>query len=169
MKRCPDKPDHLAAVVSLAIFRIVAVVDEDAAQRLGQLRERTEVRVVSCTLAGDDSEQGMVKIVAPLSIETVPARLFCFYDPGIVQIAFGDQDEMLSHRCFQPSYFTCELLQKMNRRAVIECVHRVQAQSVHVVVAQPHQRIVDQEAANFGRAGFFEIDRVAPGRGVADR
>ena len=48
-------------------------------------------------------------------------------------------------------------------------VHRVQAQSVDVVIAQPHQRVVDQEAPYFGGAGFFEIDRVTPGRGVAVR
>ena len=74
---------------------------------------------------------------------------------------------MLSHRCFEPSYFAGDLFQKMDGRAIHIGVHRVQAQSVDVVIAQPHQRIVDQEAAYFRGAGFFEIDRVAPGRGVA--
>ena len=111
----------------------------------------------------------MVKIVAPLSIEPVSTRLFRLHDPGVVQIALGNQDEMLSHRCFQPSHFPGELLQKMDRRAIIKGVHRVQAQSIHVVVAQPHQRVVDQEAAYFGGAGFFEVDSVAPRRGVAAR
>ena len=57
---------------------------------------------------------------------------------------------------------TGKLLQKVNSRAVIESVHRVQAQSIHVVIGQPHQCIVDQIAADFGRAGFFKIDGAAP-------
>ena len=55
----------------------------------------------------------------------------------------------------------------MDGRAINVGVHRVQAQSIDVVIAQPHQCVVDQEAAHFRGAGFFEIDRVTPGRGVA--
>ncbi len=45
-------------------------------------------------------------------------------------------------------------------------MHGVQAQSIHVVIPQPHQRIVDQEPAHLGSASLFEIDRSAPGCGV---
>ena len=45
-------------------------------------------------------------------------------------------------------------------------MHRIQAQSIHVVMGQPHQRVVDQEAAHLGRPGFFEVDCVTPGRGM---
>ena len=130
----PRQADNLAAVVSSTIFRIISVIDKHAAQRLGQLGKGTKVRVVASTLAGDDSEQGVVKVVAPLGVETVSAGLLGLYYPGIVQITFGDQVEVLSHRCFESSYFTGKLLQKVNRRAVIESVHRVQAQSIHVVI-----------------------------------
>ena len=40
----PGESNHLAAMVAPAIFRVVAVVNEDAAQRFGQLSESRSLR-----------------------------------------------------------------------------------------------------------------------------
>src|SRR5271168_2685868 len=104
----------LATVVSSSIFRIVAIVNEDAAQRLGQVGKRPKVRIVPLALTGDHGKQCVMKIIAPLSIQTIATRLFRFDDARIVQITFSDQHEMLAHRRFYPSYFAGDLFQKMN-------------------------------------------------------
>ena len=78
----------------------------------------------------------MVKVIAPLGVKTVPACLLCFHDPWIIQITFRNQHKMLAHSRFKASDFTGNLFQKVGRRAVDEGVHSVEAQAIHVVVAQ---------------------------------
>ena len=46
---------------------------------------------------------------------------------------------------------------------VLERVHRVQPQPVEVVVAQPHQRVADEEVPHLVGAGLVQVDRRAPG------
>ncbi len=45
--------------------------------------------------------------------------------------------------------------------AVVDRMHRIQAQAVETVLQQPHQGVVDEEVAHFPAA---EIDGRAPGR-----
>ncbi len=59
-----------------------------------------------------------------------------------------------------------DLLHEVDRRAVDIRVDRVQAQPVHVVVAQPHQRVVAEEAPHLVRACILQVDGVAPRRFV---
>ena len=48
-----------------------------------------------------------------------------------------------------------------------ERMHGIEPQAVEVVVAQPHDRVVAQEAADLLAALVVEVDRVAPRRRVA--
>ena len=52
----------------------------------------------------------------------------------------------------------------MDGRIVEQGVDGVEAQPVNVVVAQPHQGVVDEVAAHFVAAGTVEVDGIAPGR-----
>ena len=52
----------------------------------------------------------------------------------------------------------------MNGGAVDELVHGIEAQTVDVVVAHPHQRVVAEEAAHLVAARLLEVNRVAPRR-----
>src|SRR5688572_29997335 len=50
----------------------------------------------------------------------------------------------------------------MARRGVNQRVDRVQPEAVEVVVAQPHQRVVAEEPADFVASRIIEIHGVAP-------
>src|SRR5579859_4493555 len=54
----------------------------------------------------------------------------------------------------------------MSRGAIDKSVYRVQPQSVEMIVAQPHQRVVAEEAPHLIAAFFFEVDCPTPGRVV---
>src|SRR5579859_431738 len=54
----------------------------------------------------------------------------------------------------------------MSRGAIDKRVYRVQPQPVEMVVAQPHQRVVAEEAPHLIAAFFFEVDCPTPGRVV---
>ena len=60
-----------------------------------------------------------------------------------------------------------QLLEEVHGRSVDEGVHGVEAQAVEVVVAQPHQGVVAEEAAHLLAARAVEIHGRAPGRLVA--
>src|SRR6266566_592600 len=63
--------------------------------------------------------------------------------------------------------FGGQLLEDVQRRIVDDRVHRVQTQAVDVVIANPHQRVVDDEATDHVAAVFVEIERSPPGGRVS--
>ena len=69
----------------------------------------------------------VVEVIAPLRIQAEAPGLGRTHQARIVQIAFGDHDEMLSHLELKGSHFACELLQKMNCGAVDKGVDRIEA------------------------------------------
>ena len=62
--------------------------------------------------------------------------------------------------------FGGELLHEVDGGAVHVGVDGIEAQAVEVVIAEPHEGVVAEEAADFEAAAVFEIDGVAPRRVV---
>ena len=54
----------------------------------------------------------------------------------------------------------------MDGGAIHVGVHGIEAQAVEVIIAQPHDGVVAEEAADFVAACVFEVDGVSPGRVV---
>ena len=134
--------------------------------RDGHVFQRAEIFVISVLLAGKDRMERMVDVIAPLSIETIAAHLRRANDPRIVQVALGDKNKMPPEMCFQINNFGRQLFQKRNGRSVDDCVHGIQAQSVDVIVAEPHDCVVAKKAAHFVAVGPVEIKCRTPRRRV---
>ncbi len=109
----------------------------------------------------------MVEVVAPLRIHAKAAGFARLDHARIVEVAFGDQHQLPSKHRRQDFDFGRELLHKVDRRAVHELVHGIEPQAVDVVVAQPHQGVVAEEAPHLVAARVLEVDGVAPGSAVA--
>ena len=60
-------------------------------------------------------------------------------------------------------HFGGQLFEDVQRRIVDDRVHRVQSQAVDVVVTNPHQRVLNDEATDFVAAVPVEIERSPPG------
>ena len=84
----------------------------------------------------------------------------------IVQVALRDQHQAAAQRRFQRAGFRCQLLQKMNGRAIDKRMHRIQPQPVDVKIAHPHQRVVAEEAPHLVGPRGLKIHRAAPRRVV---
>jgi hypothetical protein len=84
--------------------------------------------------------------------------------PRVVQVALGDQGERASYGGRQRVDLGRELLEHVGRRLVGERVHGVEPQPVDVVVAQPHQRVVDDPPAYLVGVRVVEVDALSPGR-----
>ncbi len=85
---------------------------------------------------------------------------------GSLRIGFGDEHELAVQPRRQGLHLGRELLEDVQRPAVLKGVYRVQPQPVEVVVAQPHQRVADQERAHLVGARLVQVDRGTPRRHV---
>ena len=86
--------------------------------------------------------------------------------PRIVGIALRDQHQTTAQMGFERVHFLAKLCQEMSRRGIEDRMHRVQTQSVAMVIPQPHQRVVAEETAHFGAARPVEIYGLPPGRRI---
>src|SRR4029453_5869554 len=93
--------------------------------------------------------QRVVEIVAPLGVDAVAADLPWTDNSRVVEIALGDKCQVTARLRLKLGPFTSQLFEKMYRRSINDGVHGVNAQSVEVVVFEPHQRIVTKESTYF--------------------
>ena len=108
----------------------------------------------------------MVEVVIPLRVQAVPAGLRRGHEPGIVGVGLGDQHQIPVQPSRERPDLGGQLLQQVHSAAVLERVHRVEPQTVQMVVAQPHQRVRHDERPDLVGARLVQVDRGAPGRDV---
>ena len=152
------------AMDALAKVSIDAVVDEVLFKRFSKLGQFSKVRVVAARrFALQGREKSVMKVVAPLRVHAKAASLAWKDEARIVEVALRDQDELTAQGCAERFGFSGKLLKEVNGGAVNEGMYCIQAQSVDVIIAHPHQRVVDEEAPYLARTFIFKIDSAAPG------
>ena len=154
---------HRPAMTAAAERGVVAVVEEDPGQRLDHGPDRAEVAVVALPFPGDRRVHRVMEVIAPLGREAEPAGLPRADQPRVVEVRLGDEDQLPVQQRAEGLHLDGQLLEEVQRAVVLEGVHRVEPQPVQVVVAQPHQRVADQEAADLVGAGLVQVDRGTPG------
>jgi len=105
----------------------------------------------------------VMPVVRPRRIEAVPARIAGAHQARVVGVSFGEQQHRPVQRRRRSMHFGGQLLEDVLWRIVDDRVHRVQTQAVDVVIANPHQRVVHNEATNLVAAVSVEIERSPPG------
>jgi hypothetical protein len=113
--------------------------------------------------ADPDPERRRARDESRRSIDAEAACVAWSDDSGIVQIAFRNEHEGARENTAQSLCFSRELFQKVSFGTIDEGMHGVNAQSIDMEVAHPHERVVTEEPSDLGRPGIFEIDRAAPG------
>src|SRR5215471_925446 len=85
-----------AAVVALSKRRIASVKHVWMLQCLCQIGEGAEILVIAGQLTGQNAVERMMEIIAPLRVDAVAAGFRCPHKSRIVQVAFGDQQQLPS-------------------------------------------------------------------------
>ncbi len=171
-----------AAVAALAEARVRAVVEERRRVHLGEGCGGREVLVVALRLAGEQHVQGVVDVVGPLPAQpeagaaTVGDRESALTrarfartrrDGGrVVAVGLGDDDDVATR--LLGGEFQCgrELFEDVDGRVVGERVDGVKAERVDVELGEPHERVLDDEAAHLVTLRAVEVDGGAPRRVV---
>ncbi len=138
-------------------------------ERLGQQRERAEVLVVAVAIAREGGVQRVVPFVGPRAVDSVAAGVAMVHDARVVPVALGHEEQGTARRRGERVDFDRERFEHVHRGVVDDRVHCVESQSVGVVVAQPHRRVVDHEATDLVAVGPVEVHGCAPVRVVATR
>src|SRR5688572_22573065 len=165
-KRVAENSFGRSSMPASAKCRITAVMDENPLDCFGQIRQRAEIGIVTIALAGEHSMQRMMEIIAPLGVDTVTADLLGADDFRIVEIALGDHDQMPAALGLQFDHLAGQLFKKMGSRGVDQRVHRIEAQPIEVIIAQPDQSVIAYKTPNFIAVRSVEIYRLSPGRGI---
>ena len=136
-----------------------AVVEEAVRHHLGERAQRLEVGVVTADFPGQRDVNGVVEVVAPLCVHAVAADLGGRDHLRVVQVGLGDQRD-------RPSEFLCEGVTAVGEfgedvrvTGVGERVDGIETEAVDVVVAHPHQGVVDHVATDLV---LVEVDRGTP-------
>src|SRR5260370_20649843 len=104
----------------------------------------------------------MMPIVRPRRVESMSAYVAAGNQTRVVGVRFGDQQHRPMKRRGQRIDLAGQLLEYVLWGLVNDRVHRVQAQAVDVVLANPHQRVVDDEATDLVAAGPLAIQIASP-------
>ncbi len=110
--------------------------------------------------------QGVMKIIRPLGVHSVPAVFAGLDDAGVVKVAFGYKIMRRTRVPGKPGRLFSELGQKMFRPEVEDPVHRVQAESVYMEIPEPVKRVADKEIPYRPAVPAVVIYSLAPGGAV---
>src|SRR3954463_16655838 len=113
--------------------------------------------------------QAMMEVIAPLGVQTKPARLAPSDHARIIQVALGDQQLRATEAPFQTSNLLSQLLQEGERAPIDQGVDRVEPQGIEVKALQPVQRVITKEAPHLVGARAIEVHRWTPRCGVVAR
>ena len=129
--------------------RVGACVEVAAAQCLRERLQRAEIRVVALPFAGHGRMDRVVDVVVPLRGHAQTACVARGDQPGIVEVALGDQGQRPTGPCCQVVGFGRHLFEDVDRGRVDEGVHRIQAQAVGVEILHPPLRAIQDVAPDF--------------------
>src|SRR4051794_32860767 len=102
------------------MWRAGSGVDEPVLQRGGEMGEGTEVFVVPGFFTRYDGMQSVMKIVTPLGVDAIPGRLAGPDDSRIIQVAFGNKNQVAAKHCFEGVHLIRQLFEKVTGRGVDE-------------------------------------------------
>jgi len=155
------------AVMALAKLGIAPGENEAFAQRLDQIANMTEVGVIAKTFLGQKHMQGVMKIIAPLSVHADAAQLCGPDQPSVVEIAFRNQQALPPVAGGEFLRLLHQLLQKGFSGKIVDGMHRIEPQRIDMEVPEPVQGVLQEVASHLVAVGAVEVDRLAPGGAIA--
>ena len=126
-----------------------------------------EVLIIAGALAGEQSMNGVVEVVAPDGIDTV-ASLRCGKNVArMVLVGFGDDDDGAVLGGGEVMNAGGDLGDDVRGGIVLDGLNGVEAESVEMIIAQPVESVFPDEVADVRASGVVVIDGVAPESFVA--
>src|SRR5579864_640369 len=142
--------------------RILTAVMPSVLQGRDQGGNIAEVFVVSAVLFREESVDGVMEVIAPLTIKTIPSVAGIAQQARIVEIAFRNYMKLAPYVFGEFCDGALQLRQKMDGAEVKDSVNGIEAQGVEVVLFEPVQCVFAKKAPHFVAAFPIVIDCLAP-------
>ena len=159
-------PGNGVAVPPAAIGGELARIDVFLTQRLDQVRSFSEIPVIPIPLPRKHGMERMMKIVVPLGIEAVSPLVARGDDSRIIEVAFRYKVYRPPKPPLLPAHRLVEFDKEVAGSQVEHAVNRINPQRVHVIFADPVQRVGDKEGPDIVAVGTVKIDGISPGSTV---
>ena len=153
-----------AAMAALAMDGILALIHVAIAKRPRQIFDTVEIHVVADGLARHLTVQRVVEIVGPVRIQAEAAAFGGIHEPGIIQVAFGDEHDLAVAGCREGVHGAGQFLQQVHGLETVDRAHGIQSQPIETVDVQPHARVVENKLPDAITVCAVVVDRIAPGR-----
>src|SRR5262249_10669467 len=119
--------------------------------------------VVSPVFSREKRMDGMMKIVRPLGVHTVPSEFRPLDDPDIVQVAFGDEIKLPSDFSRKVIRMFGQLLEEGFGAHVQDGMDRIEPEGIDVVLLKPVDRVFQEKISQAVAVRIVKIYRTAPG------
>jgi hypothetical protein len=120
-----------------SVRRILSVVDKALPESLYDLSEIPKIFIISVPLPRQESMEGMVKIVIPLSVKAIPAPRSRMDETHIVEIAFGNDNDPAAEGLCLPAKSLPESRQDVLSAEVKDAVDGVYSEAIDMIFRHP--------------------------------
>src|SRR5690606_1984581 len=150
------------AILPFTGNHIFTAVYKSVRIRFCQLPNVAKILVTGFSFRIELYEKGMVEVIQPLGVETIPANFFVLNDAWRIQVAFRNHKQWfadLLRICF---HLLVDLLQEMDGAVIKNSMDSVQPEPVDVVMLKPMEGIFDKKIAYTVGIRPIKIDCHAP-------
>ena len=156
-----------STVTSLAELRELPGEKVSSGGDGGQVGNSPVIDVVAGLLPRQQSVQRVMKVIAPLRIESQSADRCREQDLRRVQVALGNGEDLPPQAFGALADRGTEVLQKGLGRMIDDGMHRIDPQRIDMELVDPHESVLDEIAPHVIAVGTIEIHGLAPRRLVA--
>src|SRR5579871_100031 len=153
-----------SARASIPELKWLTLKNKAMRERTGYLLWPAKILVITFALAGKEGVDGVMEIVTPDCVESVAAGVCGADDLSVILIGFSNHADVTAKFGGQRADIGFDFGQYVSRRIVLNCLHRVQAQAVHVIFVNPVKSVLSKISADAFAPGLIEIDGFAPRR-----
>src|SRR5262249_606472 len=151
------------------VGRVPAAVNEALLHSCGQITESLKIFVIAFPFPCEHDPQSMVKIVVPLTVESVSADGRRIDNFRIVQAAFGNHDNLPVQRLGLHVNGIADFLQNMPGAEADDSLNGIKPKGIDMVCGHPIESIADEIMPDMVAVGPIEVDGGPPRCAIAVR
>jgi hypothetical protein len=131
--------------------------------------EFTKVLIVTISLVGQKGMKGVVKVIVPLGVKAISAKLMGTNYPGVIERTFREKMDMSVKLARPLMDGHSQLLEEWLSGKVQNGMDCIDSKRVNMKFRGPVERIFDEKTPNLIAIRSIEVDGRAPGSLVAVR
>src|SRR5512139_1594613 len=127
------------------------------------MTQPAEVVIIPLPFVCNEGMDCVMIVIAPLGVDAESSQLLRFYNPYIIEIALGNEVESSATKRGKCIDLFSKFLQEGRRARIDNAVHRIDPESIDMIITKQVQRALDKKKTYLITEGVVEVHRIAPG------